>query len=158
MEQKLFKGLVKPLTAHVVVESRELTKPAEVREALSATEGVGWICFTDRVERIENATEIGDGVPLNAEIHRSDGTSLHVRQSASGWSLYDLAEHAEPASDSVEVRAFDHAFVADRSRGGGRLRYRVYWRRTESGTAAEVRVWEPWFAAFRGWEDEEDGR
>ena len=120
-------------------------EPAAALADLTARGGLGWICFTDRVETWRGGKLTG--LPLSAEVVLPSGTeSLHLRAVGASWELRTLREHTEGDDGRVT-----HSYVANEhpAVGADRLRYHVWWRGFDKDG---IRVWRPFAARFTGFD------
>jgi len=130
------RGLQAPESCKLVVESERVSEAAAVRQRLEAFGGEGWLCLTDRVERLAKGAALPQGTPLSAELCKG-AESLHVRQTSGGWILARLRREA-----GDEHLCFREERVVI---GGGKLVYEVAWQ-LENGR------WRPWCGRLAGLE------
>ncbi len=135
-------------TLHIV-ERLHLTSAAEVMKLFGSHEGPGWVCTTDRAFRVPTP-DFATGIPLSAEIALSEHRSVHMRQTAQGWSAWVLDDDF---GDGPHL-AFDETLLS--TLGGARLRYRTWWRpepEVNTNGVDSLSVLRPFASRFLGWED-----
>lgn len=122
----------------------DLASASEVHDLLRDHRGAGWLCTTSQVLRLP-AADLGNAIPLSAEVVLSNGRSLHLRPYGGGWRAWFMSDRLGTGPHL----AFDEAFVS--TERAGRLCYRTWWRLESVGTT-ECSVWRPFAARFTGWE------
>ena len=107
-----------PRQGALSAEARALTSPQEVRDAIKAFGGKGWVMCTDAVRDLSGAPDeaLPDGVVLASE-QVSGETSLHIRQSDDGWTAWVITRSSEGPQ-----LIFEESFMR---RPRGKLTYEV---------------------------------
>lgn len=152
------------------ISTELLHSPADVRRAVAGWSGDGWVCYASdivwrRSGRVEALNGVPPGLPLSGEWLDGPGadglTSVHLRQTADGWSLTRIEEL--PGDDRIVEESFLSS-VPDGKQPDGqpvKMRYRTIWQKVAHapapGDAAgapdtfPIPVWTPVFSRFSGW-------
>ncbi len=129
----------------------------EVRAALAAAGGAGWVCGRSETPSAWRGGALPPSTILSAEVLAASGRSVHVRYGGDAWLVTTVAETAFEGAKVEDCVAFDDEVLSsiDRPRGSDRpkLTYRTYWKAEEID---EVRVWRPWLSRFTGWKGIEE--
>jgi hypothetical protein len=103
----------------------------------------GWMCLTDEVFVIEKGydfSKLSGRMPLSGEFVARD-RSLHIRQSANRWELYEITR-----KNGGTQRMLKEKFLAVPRKGIAELQYETYWKEDEEG------VFRPYVSRFIGFE------
>ena len=135
------------------VSSERTQSHERVLELLS--HGAGWLTVPSDVIAVADGYKGTERV-LAGEVATDDNTSVAVAWDGEAWCFTTLRQ--QPGDDHI---AFDVAHLSAPARKdavgstGGRLRYRVYWRRQ---LEQELAIWRPFAARWLGFEPTESNR
>ena len=123
--------------AEVSIETTRYDDMSAMKSSLADfRQEAGWLCFTDRIERLTSAENIADmdGVVLSGELCKGN-LSLHIRQRDAGWTVFKIEKKQ---ADDAGCVCIPEAYISDFEQNkSGRekeiLRYDVFWKADASG-------------------------
>jgi hypothetical protein len=124
------------------IERLPIKDVASVRRLLTEQQGEGWVCLTHRVIESFNGSNLEAGIPLSAEVIRSDGSSFQLRQQGEGWMAWVIKEVPGEELLTYEQKAFS-------TEKNKTWNYRIYWRQESVGVPS-VLVWTPFLSRLIG--------
>ena len=120
-------GLDTAISSTLMVGREEMSDQLKLQSRVVELGGDGWLCLTDKILLLpHDAGEMTGKTILSGEIANGE-KSLHIRQCASGWELYNMTR-----SDGGEQLMIEQTFISTKDMNM-RLKYEVYWKKNEIG-------------------------
>ncbi|HIJ96602.1 MAG TPA: hypothetical protein HPP94_12860 [Desulfuromonadales bacterium] len=134
-------GLAPVKAATLSIEKTETADWRQVQSRISSFGGAGWLCVTDKILLLPQVNgPLADMTILSGELSNGSA-SLHIRQSSSGWELYEMTRY-----DGGEQLMVEESFISTQDKDI-LLTYETYWKKGGSGAM------EPFASRFAGFSD-----